>query len=231
MLLSADYSQIELRVLAHLSGDPGLVEAFREDRDIHVSVAAEVFGVPPAEVTSEMRGVAKMVNFGIVYGITAAGLARRLGGDTTRERAAEIIETYKARFSGIDAFLEACVSKARTDGYVETILGRRRPIPQIGSRNPSERAFGERAAINTVVQGSAADLIKVAMVGLDRRLREAGSPARMLLQIHDELVLEVPRDQLDAAKSLLVETMEQAMTLDVPLRVDSAWAANWFDAS
>ncbi|MGA0419941.1 MAG: DNA polymerase I [Phycisphaerales bacterium] len=231
MLLSADYSQIELRVLAHLSGDPGLVEAFREDRDIHVSVAAEVFGVPPAEVTSEMRGVAKMVNFGIVYGITAAGLARRLGGDTTRERAAEIIETYKARFSRIDAFLEACVSKARTDGYVETILGRRRPIPQIGSRNPSERAFGERAAINTVVQGSAADLIKVAMVGLDRRLREAGSPARMLLQIHDELVLEVPRDQLDAAKSLLVETMEQAMTLDVPLRVDSAWAANWFDAS
>lgn len=231
LLLSADYSQIELRVLAHLSGDPGLVEAFRNDRDIHVSVAAEVFGVEPAEVTSEMRGVAKMVNFGIVYGITAAGLARRLGGDTTRERAAEIIETYKTRFSRIDAFLEACVSKARTDGFVETILGRRRPIPQIASRNPAERAFGERAAINTVVQGSAADLIKVAMVRLDRRLRETRSTARMLLQIHDELVLEVPRDALEGARSLLVETMEQAMTLDVPLRVDSAWAENWFDAS
>jgi len=231
LLLSADYSQIELRVLAHLSGDPGLVEAFREDRDIHVSVASEVFGVAPEAVDSEMRGVAKMVNFGIVYGITAAGLARRLGGDTTRERAAEIIETYKARFGGIDAFLEACVSKARTDGHVETILGRRRPIPQIASRNPSERAFGERAAINTVVQGSAADLIKVAMVQLDRRLRETRSTARMLLQIHDELVLEVPREDLESAKALLVETMEGAMTLAVPLRVDSAWADNWFDAS
>jgi DNA polymerase-1 len=231
MLLSADYSQIELRMLAHLSGDAGLVEAFREDRDIHVSVASEVFGVESAKVTSEMRGVAKMVNFGIVYGITAAGLARRLGGDTTRERAAEIIETYKARFSGIEAFLEACVAKARTEGHVETILGRRRPIPQITSRNPSERAFGERAAINTVVQGSAADLIKVAMVHLDRRLADARSSARMLLQIHDELVLEVPREDLEAATSLLVDTMEHAMDLAVPLRVDSAWADNWFDAT
>ena len=230
VLLSADYSQIELRMLAHLSGDPGLVEAFRADRDIHVAVAAEVFEVPPEAVTSEMRSVAKMVNFGIVYGITASGLARRLGPGTTRERAAQIIATYKMRFAGIEAFLDRCVQSARTDGYVSTILGRRRPIPQIASRNPAERAFGERAAINTVVQGSAADLIKVAMVRLDRRLVAESPSTRMLLQIHDELVLETPHDRLEEARGILVDTMEHAMDLAVPLRVDSSSAENWFDA-
>ena len=230
VLLSADYSQIELRMLAHLSGDPGLVEAFRADRDIHVAVAAEVFEVASEAVTSEMRSVAKMVNFGIVYGITASGLARRLGSGTTRERATRIIATYKQRFAGIETFLDRCVQSARTDGFVATILGRRRPIPQIASRNPAERAFGERAAINTVVQGSAADLIKVAMVRLDRRLAAELPSTRMLLQIHDELVLETPRDRLDEARAILVDTMEHAMELAVPLRVDSSSAENWFDA-
>jgi DNA polymerase-1 len=230
LLLAADYSQIELRMLAHLSGDPGLVEAFRADRDIHVAVAAEVFEVPPDQVTSEMRSVAKMVNFGIVYGITASGLARRLGPGTTRERATQIIATYKQRFAGIESFLDRCVQSARADGYVSTILGRRRPIPQIASRNPAERAFGERAAINTVVQGSAADLIKVAMVRLDRRLAEEAPHTRMLLQIHDELVLETPLAHLEEARGILVDTMERAMELAVPLRVDSSSAENWFDA-
>ena len=230
-LLAADYSQIELRMLAHLSGDPGLLEAFQADRDIHVAVAAEVFGVAPEAVSTEMRSTAKMVNFGIVYGITASGLARRLGPGTSRERAAQIIATYKARFAGIEAFLDPCVQQARTEGAVATILGRRRPIPQIASRNPAERAFGERAAINTVVQGSAADLIKVAMVRLSRRLESECPEARLILQIHDELVIEVPDRRLDIATGILVESMEQAMELAVPLRVDFSAAANWFDAT
>ena len=231
LLLAADYSQIELRMLAHLSGDPGLLDAFRADRDIHVAVAAEVFGVAPEAVTSDMRSVAKMVNFGIVYGITAPGLARRLGGGTTRERAAQIIATYKARFAGIEAFLDQCVRTAREEGHVATILGRRRPIPQIASRNPAERGFGERAAINTVVQGSSADLIKVAMVRLHRRLREACPAARILLQIHDELVLEVPREEVERARAILVDSMEHAMDLRVPLRVETAASEDWFGAS
>jgi len=231
LLLAADYSQIELRMLAHLSEDPGLLEAFRADRDIHVAVAAEVFGVAPEAVTSDMRSVAKMVNFGIVYGITAPGLARRLGGGTSRERAAQIIATYKARFAGIEAFLDRCVQTAREEGHVATILGRRRAMPQIASRNPAERAFGERAAINTVVQGSSADLIKVAMVRLDRRLREACPSARILLQIHDELVLEVPREEVERARSILVDSMEHAMDLRVPLRVETAASEDWFGAS
>ncbi len=230
LLLAADYSQIELRMLAHLSGDPGLVEAFQADRDIHVAVAAEVFEVPLDRVTSEMRSVAKMVNFGIVYGITAAGLARRLGPGTSRERATQIIATYKKRFAGIESFLDRCVQSARDDGYVSTILGRRRPIPQIASRNPAERAFGERAAINTVVQGSAADLIKVAMVRLSRRLAAEAPHTRLLLQIHDELVVETPKPELDVVRGILVDTMEGAMDLAVPLRVDSSSAENWFDA-
>ncbi|MGA1394105.1 MAG: DNA polymerase, partial [Phycisphaerales bacterium] len=229
-LISADYSQIALRRLAHLSGDPGLVEAFRADRDIHVAVAAEVFEVPLDRVTSEMRSVAKMVNFGIVYGITAAGLARRLGPGTSRERATQIIATYKKRFAGIESFLDRCVQSARADGYVSTILGRRRPIPQIASRNPAERAFGERAAINTVVQGSAAALLKVALVRLSRRLAAEAPHTRLLLQIHDELVVETPKPELDVVRGILVDTMEGAMDLAVPLRVDSSSAENWFDA-
>ncbi len=230
-LLSCDYSQIELRVLAHLSGDPALCDAFRRDADIHVAVAAEVFGVPPEQVTDSQRGAAKMVNFGIVYGITPFGLARRLGAGTSIERAREIIEGYRARFSRIDAFLAQCVAHAKEHGYVETILGRRRPVPQVHSRNPGERALGERMAINSVVQGSAADQIRVAMVRIHRDIGGQCPGARMLLQIHDELLFEVPLERVAATQAWVVEHMESAMALDVPLKVGAASGANWLEAS
>ncbi len=229
-LLAADYSQIELRLLAHLSGDEALRDAFRRGADIHRAVAAEVYGVAPEAVTDEQRGAAKMVNFGIVYGITPYGLSRRLGGAASVERARKIIEDYNARFRGIGAFLASCVEQARTHGFVTTILGRRRPVPQIASRNQAERALGERIAINTVVQGSAADLIKVAMIRLARALPSRHPGARMLLQIHDELVLEVPEREVDAVRTTVVEAMERAMELSVPLRVDTGVGENWFDA-
>jgi DNA polymerase-1 len=227
--VSADYSQIELRFLAHLSGDPGLCGAFERGEDIHRAVAAEVFDVRPEDVTDAQRGAAKMVNFGIVYGITASGLARRLGHGYTVHRAKEIIESYRARFRGIDAFLEKCVADARRTGHAATILGRWRPIPQIASRNPAERAFGERVAVNTVVQGSAADLIKVAMIQLDATLTARFPNARMLLQIHDELLIEAPSGEAPAVAELLGDVMRGAMTLRVPLAVSSATGARWSD--
>ncbi len=229
-ILSADYSQIELRILAHLSGDAGLIAAFQGGADIHAAVAAEVYGIRPEDVTPEQRGAAKMVNFGIVYGITPFGLARRLGSGTSTERARQIIEDYRRRFSGIDAFLAACVEHARVHGHVATILGRRRAVPQIHSRNPAERALGERIAINTVVQGSAADLIKLAMLAIHRALPTACPAARMLLQIHDELVFEVPEAQVGALDAFVRREMEGAMALRVPLKVETGWAPNWFDA-
>jgi len=245
VLVSADYSQIELRILAHLSGDPALIEAFMQDQDIHTAVAAQINKVPLDRVTREQRAGAKMVNFGIVYGVTPFGLARRLG--CSNDEAAQIIDAYKRRFSGITTFLHECVAQAKRFGYVETMLKRRRPIPDIESTNPSRRAFAERIAINSVVQGSAADLIKLAMIDLHARLshstraqagnnqpdRQRGlSPApgaRMLLQIHDELVFEVPMEHADATRALVVERMEAAMQLSVPLKVDSSVAATWFD--
>ncbi len=229
LLVSADYSQIELRFLAHLSGDPGLCAAFDRGEDIHRAVAAEVFGVAPAEVTDTQRSAAKMVNFGIVYGITASGLSRRLGSGYTVARAKEIIENYRARFRGIDSFLDGAVEAARKTGHATTILGRWRPIPQIESRNPAERAFGERIAVNTVVQGSAADLIKIAMIRLDAALSERFPRARLILQIHDELLVEAPEAEADAVAGLLGEVMRGAMTLRVPLEVSSAVGRRWSD--
>lgn len=228
-LVSADYSQIELRFLAHLSGDPGLCGAFERSEDIHRAVAAEVFGVPLDAVDDTQRSAAKMVNFGIVYGITASGLARRLGPGWSIGRAKEIIEGYRARFRGIDAFLEGAVAAARKSGHATTILGRWRPIPQIESRNPAERAFGERIAVNTVVQGSAADLIKIAMIRLDKALAEHHPRARLLLQIHDELLVEAPEGEASAVSALVGEVMRGAMTLRVPLEVSSAVGFRWSD--
>ncbi|MFG0326511.1 MAG: DNA polymerase I [Phycisphaerales bacterium JB037] len=238
VLISADYSQIELRLLAHLSRDPALIEAFERGDDIHAAVAAQIHGVDIAEVSRDQRSGAKMVNFGIVYGITPYGLARRLGVSNTE--ATEIIDSYKKRFAGITTFLEECVAFAKDHGYVETMSKRRRPINDLDSRNPARRAFAERIAINSVVQGSAADLIKIAMVDLHARLsphaahlREGRDPevpgTLMLLQIHDELVFEAPQEHADAARSLIVERMESAMKLSVPLQVDSAVSSNWFD--
>jgi DNA polymerase I len=238
VLITADYSQIELRLLAHLSRDAALIEAFERGEDIHVAVAAQIHGVAVDQVTREQRSGAKMVNFGIVYGITSYGLARRL--QIEEKAAAEIIAGYKKRFAGITTFLEECIHQARRFGYVETMLKRRRPITGIDARNPSERAMAERVAINSVVQGSAADLIKLAMIDLHGRLSEHAAHWRagrlpeipgvqMLLQIHDELVFEAPADVAEDARRLIVQRMEAAMSLSVPLKVDSAIATNWYD--
>jgi len=218
-----------LRILAHLSDDEALIEAFRSGADIHTAAAADVFGVAPDDVTPQQRDAAKMVNFGIVYGITPFGLARRLGSGVSRDFAAGVIADYKARFPKIDEFLGKCVAAAQADGYVETILGRRRPIPQINARNPQQRALGERMAINSVVQGSAADLIKLAMIDLYRLLPRKFPDARMLLQIHDELVLEAPEAQAEPVRKLVAQRMELAMTLKVPLVVGSACSSSWID--
>jgi DNA polymerase-1 len=238
VLVSADYSQIELRLLAHLSRDPALIEAFMQGEDIHAAVAAQIHGVRPDQVTREQRSGAKMVNFGIVYGITAFGLARRL--KIGERDAAAIITGYKKRFAGITTFLEECIDQARRYGYVETMLKRRRPIPGIDARNPSERSLAERVAINSVVQGSAADLIKIAMIDLHGRLSpyaahwRGGRPpeipgVQMLLQIHDELVFEADVSIAPQARQLIVDRMERAMTLTVPLKVDSSISTNWFE--
>ncbi|QDU72050.1 DNA polymerase I [Mucisphaera calidilacus] len=228
VLLVADYSQIELRVLAHLSEDPALIEAFVGGEDIHRAVAAEVFGVAPEDVTSEQRGHAKTINFGIIYGITAFGLARRIG-DLDRTAAAALIEAYKSRFTGINTFLDTCVEQAKSSGYVATILGRRRAIPQIESKQPNVRSLGERLAINSVVQGSAADLIKVAMVRLHAELTSVAG-ARLLLQIHDELVVEADEAVADEVAGLMKATMEGAMELRVPLEVDLGRGLSWHEA-
>lgn len=229
LLVTADYSQIELRLLAHLSKDPALTQAFHEGADIHTAVAAQVHHIPLDQVTKEQRSGAKMVNFGIVYGVTPYGLARRL--NIGNDEAAEIINGYKKRFAGITTFLEECVQQAKRYGYVETIMHRRRPILDIESNVPARRAFAERIAINSVVQGSAADLIKLAMVNIQRVIDEGKAPKglKMLLQIHDELVFEVPAESADAAKKLVVDKMEHAMTLSVPLGVDANTGKNWFE--
>ncbi len=229
VLVSADYSQIELRVLAHLSEDAALIDAFQRDLDIHTAVGAHVYGVPLNEVTKDQRNHAKTINFGIIYGVTAFGLARRIDG-MDNKGAQALIDEYKAGYPGIDRFIEACVEQATTDGHVTTILGRRRAIDQVHSRNPNQRALGERLAINSVVQGSAADLIKLAMVNLHRRIERDTLPAKMLLQIHDELVLECPEDAADAVSAVLVEEMQNAMELRVPLKVDPGVGADWFAA-
>lgn len=238
VLISADYSQIELRLLAHLSDDAGLIEAFRAGQDIHRAVAAQIHGVPESEVTREQRNGAKMVNFGIVYGITPYGLARRLGVSNTE--ADEIITGYKQRFRGITEFLEACVAQAKRLGHVETMLGRRRPIPDIESTNPQRRSLAERMAINSVVQGSAADLIKLAMIDLHARLSPRASHLRggrppevegvlMLLQIHDELVFEADQSAAEQAEAMIVDRMQAAMSLKVPLVVESSVSRNWYE--
>ena len=227
LLLSADYSQVELRMLAHFSEDDALVEAFRAGRDIHAVVAAQIFGVPLEEVDGAQRRVAKTVNFGIVYGQTAYGLARTLRIPAGEAQA--FITAYKATYVGLDRFLRRCVDEARDQGFVRTILGRRRPIPQVRSRNGAERALGERLAINTVIQGSAADLIKLAMVRLGDRLEREASGARMLIQVHDELVLETPKAHADVVRRATVEEMQGALPLRVPLKVDAALGQNWLE--
>ena len=225
-LVVADYSQIELRLLAHFSHDPVLVEAFRNGEDIHTRTAAEVFGVPPLMVTPDQRRNAKAVNFGIVYGQTAFGLSQSLGID--RKEADLYIRAYFERYAGVRKFIDATIAKVRREGSVLNMFGRRRPIPDMNSRNPNARNFAERTAVNTPLQGTAADLIKLAMIRIDEKLR--GMQAKMLLQVHDELVFEGPPEELDALRSMVKTDMEGVAKLDVPLLVEVGIGENWRDA-
>ncbi|HFI0426550.1 TPA: DNA polymerase I [Streptococcus suis] len=229
ILLASDYSQIELRVLAHISQDQHLIEAFQQGADIHTSTAMRVFGIEKAEdVTPNDRRNAKAVNFGVVYGISDFGLSNNLG--ITRKEAKAYIDTYFERFPGIKNYMETIVREARDKGYVETIYKRRRELPDINSRNFNVRNFAERTAINSPIQGSAADILKVAMINLDKALTEAGLATRMLLQVHDEIVLEVPVAELETVKAMVKETMESAISLSVPLIADENEGPTWYEA-
>ena len=228
MLLAADYSQIELRVLAHFSQDEHLVAAFQENEDIHRRTAAEMLGIPPHEVTPEMRRQAKAINFGIIYGMGPFGLARALGISNTSAKAA--IERYFDHYRGVRRFIDQVIEEVRERGYSQTLAGRRRPIPELQSRNRTIRQQGERLAINTKLQGSAADIIKKAMIDIDRRVIAGGLKCAMLLQVHDELVFEVPVEELETARELVRDGMEGVWPLSVPLSVDVGCGANWLAA-
>lgn len=226
-LVTADYSQIELRILAHFSEDPELVRAFANDHDIHRTVAARIFGADEDQVSSDMRRVAKTVNFGVIYGLSPFGLASRLG--IPQAEASAFIEAYFQEYEGVDRFITKTLESAKAAGRVETILGRRRPISGIKSTTGHNRNLAERTAINTVIQGSAADLIKKAMILVDHRLRERGLESRMILQIHDELVFEAPNNELSELAALVQAEMTGALELSVPLKVDLAAGPNWLD--
>ena len=227
-LLSADYSQIELRLLAHMSGDENFIDAFKRGQDIHARTAAEVFGIPLDEVTPELRRHAKAVNFGIVYGISDFGLARNL--HISRKEAGDYISRYFTRYPGVRAFMDKVVAEAHETGYVTTMFGRRRELPAIKSRNFNQRMLAERMAMNTPIQGTAADVIKLAMIAAFRKLKEAGLKSRILLQVHDELVLEVKESELETVQAILHEAMEHVVSLSVPLSIDVHWGRNWAEA-
>ncbi len=228
LLMSADYSQIELRVLAHYSGDESLIEAFRNDEDVHRRTSAEIFGVGVDEVTPEMRRQAKMINFGIAYGMSPFGLSQRLRISTKVAKAA--IDRYFERYSGVRRFIDEAVRMARELGYAETLLGRRRPIPELQSRNFTIRQLGERLAINTPIQGTSADLIKKAMIDIHLALKKEGLRAEMLLQVHDELLFEVPQEEMVRVQDLVRKKMESVWKLGVPLKVEIGWGVNWAEA-
>jgi len=228
LLLSADYSQIELRLMACLSGDRGMIEAFREGADIHRATAAKIFHESPDDVTDGQRRAAKTANFGIIYGISAFGLAERLG--IPRAEAKALIEGYMATYPGVERYMKNVVEQARTDGFVTTIMGRKRYLPDIHSRNSVVRGYAERNAVNAPLQGSAADIIKIAMIAVDREIRRRGLRSRMILQVHDELVFNVKPDELDELKCLVVEQMERAYRAAVPLEVSVGTGANWLEA-
>lgn len=227
LILAADYSQIELRILAHMSGDPNLVNAFNQGQDIHTRTAAEVFNLPMEKVTPELRSRAKAVNFGIVYGISDFGLSRDI--KVSRTEARKYIQSYFERYSGVKKFIDQKIAEAKKEGYVTTLLNRRRYLPDILSSNRITRAFGERTAMNTPIQGSAADIIKLAMVRINNEIKERGMKTRMILQVHDELIFDVPPEELQTAKEMVKEYMENALQLNVPLVVDLKVGPNWYD--
>jgi len=225
LLLSADYSQIDLRALAHLSQDSELIETFLHDEDIHTHTASEVFGVPDAEVTPRMRRAAKTINFGVIYGMSGYGLQQAT--DLSREEAELFISTYFKRYPGVKNYLEATKRQAAALGYVQTLLGRRRFIPEINSTNRLAREAAERMAINMPVQGTSADIIKIAMVNLHREMKKRNMKTMMTLQVHDELVFETPPDEMATIKNMVLEIMPGAMKLVVPLKIDIKVGQNW----
>jgi DNA polymerase I len=225
LLLSADYSQIELRIMAHITEDPGLVGAFERDEDIHTATASQVFGVPLAGVTPEMRRRAKVFNFGVLYGLTEFGLSQREG--VSREEAAEFIKTYFAKYPGIRKYSEETVQRTRERGYAETLLGRRRYIPEINSPNVNVRQAAERAAINMPVQGTAADIIKIAMNRIDAEMQARRLASRMILQVHDELIFECPAREVEAVRGLVLDIMPRSLEMKMPLKVDIKMGVNW----
>ena len=228
VIMSADYSQIELRIMAHLCADRHLREAFRDGVDVHSATASRIFGIPVEEVTPEQRRIAKTANFGIMYGISAFGLSQRL--KCSRPEAKKIIDDYFESFPSIKGFIDDTLCSARENGYVETIFGRRRYVPDVNSHNGNVRALAERNAVNAPIQGSSADIIKLAMIGVDRRLREERLGARMVLQIHDELLLEVPRAEVERVREILVGEMENVVELSVPLTVECNYGNTWLEA-
>ena len=228
LIMSADYSQIELRIMAHLSCDRHLITAFKSGEDVHRATAAKIFGVATDEVTSEQRRIAKTANFGIMYGISAFGLAQRL--HCPRAEAKKIIDDYFLSFPSIRSFIDDTVTAARESGYVETLFGRRRYLPDITSKNATVRSLAERNAVNAPIQGTSADIIKLAMIAIDRRMREAGLQAMMVLQIHDELLFELPPDELETLRKIVVEEMENVVELSVPLTVECSYGKNWLES-
>lgn len=227
VLIDADYSQIELRLLAAISGDENMISAFLSGADIHTSTASTVFGVEPEDVTDELRKRAKAVNFGIMYGIGEYSLSQDLGISVAQAR--QYIADYLASYPAIDAYLKQTIRRAYDDGYVTTLFGRRRYIAELTSAKRPLRAFGERVAMNSPIQGTAADIIKIAMINVDRRLREEGLDAKLILQVHDELIIEASRECADRAQEILRTEMEGAVELAVPLTVDIARGDTWFE--
>ena len=228
MLLSSDYHQIELRMLAHMAGEKTMINAFKNDIDIHTQTACDVFGIKAEDVTKEMRRRAKTVNFGIVYGISDFGLSEQLG--ISRREAHSFIESYYKSYPGIKSYMDSVVASCEEKGYVSTLCGRRREIPEIKDKNRNVREFGKRAAMNAPIQGSAADLIKIAMINISGKLKEGGYRSKMILQVHDELIFDVPGDELEAVKKIVTDEMTTAMKLDVPLTVECSAGNNWFEA-
>ena len=228
LIISADYSQIELRVMAHISGDEGLKEAFNNHEDIHATTAAKVFGVNLSDVTRDMRRKAKEVNFGIMYGIGAYGLANRL--DIPQSEAKDIIAKYFERFPKVKQYINDTISSTQISGFVTTLLGRRRFIPEINSKNHSIRGNAERQAINMPIQGTSADMIKLAMIHIHRAIQDSESKMKMLLQVHDELVFEAPENEIEKGKKLIVEGMKNALQLSVPVEVEINAGKNWLEA-
>ena len=228
LIVSADYSQIELRIMAHLSCDSHLINAFRNGQDVHAITAAKIFGIEPEEVTADQRRIAKTANFGIMYGISAFGLAQRL--NIGRAEAKKIIEDYFSNFPAISSYIQDTLAAARETGYVETLFGRRRYLPDINSKNGTVRSLAERTAINAPIQGTSADIIKLAMINVSRRIQEEGLQSRMVLQIHDELVFDAVPQEIDMLQQIVREEMENVIELSIPLTVECNYGKNWLEA-